>query len=469
MSKSRGRPSRKKPSGTILKPKNARELAFVVLDEHKRTELFVSQILEKRFSSIPLPTVERRFANELIYGLVRRQATLNAILALHVSRPRQQVEGALWTLLQMGVYQLVSMSSVPAHAAVHETVELARRLDKPRWSGFLNGVLRSVSGMLSEQPVEGPAIDAIPLTDGRYQHYGRPLFPDPKEDPAEYFARAFSFPSWLARRWEQQFEWERLLRLGFWFNTPSTATLRVNALKTDCETVIQKLEAAEITATLGKSPPAVRLHGGGRIERLPGFEEGWFSVQDETAMLASRLLSPQPGESILDMCAGSGTKTCHLAEIMNNQGSVTATDVLADRLDRLQQSCVRLGIDIVETQVVSADGSDLPAGPFDAILVDAPCSNSGVLGKRPEARWRLTPGNLAELTELQVRLLQLAADRLTPTGRLVYSTCSIEPEENRGVVESFLQTHTNWKLAEECIHHPGEPADGGFMALMVRR
>jgi 16S rRNA (cytosine967-C5)-methyltransferase len=180
------------------------------------------------------------------------------------------------------------------------------------------------------------------------------------------------------------------------------------------------------------------------------------------------LLSPRAGETILDLCAAPGAKTTHLAERMGNEGTVIATDIRAERLRRVEDNCRRLGISIVRPTLVSGSGEDLPIGPFDAVLVDVPCSNTGVLGKRPEARWRIDASEIAELSHQQRALLVMACLRLKPGGRVVYSTCSIEPEENEAIVRNVLETHPEMTLIDERHHSPGRPADGGYQALLQR-
>ena len=167
------------------------------------------------------------------------------------------------------------------------------------------------------------------------------------------------------------------------------------------------------------------------------------------------------------MCAAPGTKTMHLAELMQNTGTLIATDVNEQRLLLVNESSTRLGVDIVQTQPIAADGHDLPAGPFDAILLDVPCSNTGVLGKRVDARWRITADDLVELPQIQRRLLEAAYGRLAPRGRILYSTCSIEVEENRSLIDAFLAAHPDLTKADEAEFVPGRPADGGYQALLV--
>jgi 16S rRNA (cytosine967-C5)-methyltransferase len=242
--------------------------------------------------------------------------------------------------------------------------------------------------------------------------------------------------------------------------------LRANRLRTTRDELLRVLEAAGVKARAGTQPDAVWLEETTFVQKLPGFAEGWFAVQDESAISAGALLDPQPGERVLDLCAAPGGKTTHLAAVMHNEGRVLATDVDAERLRRVDESCRRMGVTIVETRVLPRNAVDLPGQTFDRILLDVPCSNTGVLGKRPEVRWRLDSDDIVELSGIQSRLLRSACEHLDPGGRLVYSTCSIEPEENRAVIDGVLQEHPELALVREVHHVPGQPADGGYQALL---
>lgn len=451
-----------------VKPRTARELAFAVLEDHRETGEFVSALLDERLRSGEFPSADRRLATEIATGVVRRRLTLQRHIEACTSRPRQRIEQGLWTLLEIGAYQLLCLDSVPPHAGVSETINVAKRFGPPRWTGFLNASLRALAREPTDEETGSPAADSVPLTRGRYRRLVRPLFPDPVKSSAEYFSIAFSFPRWLAERWLPRFEADELFRLGFWFNEPHPPTLRVNRLKADRDDVLVSLAGCAIAATAGETPDSIHLERSAAVTDLPGFAEGQFTVQDESAMRAAELLDPQPGETVLDLCAAPGTKTTHLAERMQDSGRIVATDVNAGRLQRVAENVVRLGVTIVEPQLVSHDLHDAPAGPFDAALVDVPCSNTGVLGKRPEARWRIAPDDLRELPRLQTRLLHAACDRLRPGGRVVYSTCSIEPEENEGVVEELLEGRDDLRLERQVAMLPGRPSDGGFLALLTR-
>jgi 16S rRNA (cytosine967-C5)-methyltransferase len=468
--------NRMQPGGRRLKrerstrfPASARSVAFAVMSEYKNSGRFVVRLLDARLARTPdFPPEERRLAVELINGVVRRRSTLDAIITPHVARPRHRIEGELWTLLQLGAYQLVFLSNVPAYAAVNETVALAKEIGRRGWDGFVNGVLRAVQSLLTDEFANAPAAAALPIDRGRYRRLSREVFRAPTADPVGYVSEAFSFPRWLIERWHKRYDLQELCHLGFWFDEPAPLSLRVNLLKSNRDDVLKMVGAQGAHFEAGSLPEAIRVGDTLRVDVLPGFANGLFSVQDESAMQAVDLLSPRAGETILDLCAAPGAKTTHLVERMGNTGTVIATDIRADRLRRLEDNCRRLGISIVHPTLVSASGEDLPAGPFDAVLVDVPCSNTGVLGKRPEARWRIDANEIAELSRQQRALLVAACLRVKPGGRVVYSTCSIEPEENDVIVRNVLETNAEMTLIDGRHHFPGRPADGGYQALLRR-
>ena len=537
VSKRRHASSKQRGERPAPKATTARQLAFSIIDEHKQTGTFVGQLLEERLEGerrdflkrpplagrvartasqsqgqskgrpdksgkkqrINLSQLDRRLVTQLVYGVVRRQATLDAILNEFVTRGRAQTEPALWTLLQLGVYQLVLTTGIPQHAAVAETVQLAHWLKESRWSGFLNGILRSIGRDVTDEFLEAPASDAVPVecltsklqaddgaessseesvssrhTQVRYRRFQKQVLPDPKAEPQQFLARAFGLPLWLIDRWSQRFSTEELFHLAEWFERRQPLSLRVNRRhRTRDELLARFAEAlgpeSENDFGAGQTPDSIFYDGPLRVVDLPGFSDGDFTVQDETAMSASLLLNPMPGETVLDLCAAPGTKTTHLAELMNNDGHIVATDVDGRRLRRVEENARRLQLDIIEPLRIQPDLSEFPTGPFDAILIDAPCSNTGVIGKRPEVRSRIGTPDIEELSGLQLKLLTKAAKHLSPTGRIVYSTCSIEPEENTDVVTAFLAEHSDFQLEEVREFTPGQPSDGGYQALLVRK
>jgi len=447
---------------------SARDLAFAVLKDWKPKGTFAGDRLEAVLRKRDVSPQDRRLATELVFGVIRRQATLDALIAPHVSRPRRDVEPALWMLVRLGAYQLTFLAGMADHAAVNETVELAKRSNK-RWGGFVNAVLRKVAGSLTDEVLSTPTADGIPLADGRFRLARTKLFADPDENPAAYFADAYSFPTWLAKRWAARFDADELFALGRHFNATPRVTVRVNRRNASVEQMVAEFKAAGIKGKAGAHPDSIRLKDSLRVEELPGFADGRITIQDETAMSAATLLAPQPGERGLDLCAAPGTKTTHIAELMNDTGEIVASDLSQERLVRVRENVERLGLKSVTVVPIGDDGSGLPDGEFDRVLVDVPCSNTGVLGKRPEARWRITPADLNDLPAKQARLLMLALDRVRSGGRVVYSTCSIEPEENEQVVQSVLGARDDVAVLESHLHLPGQPGDGGFQVVVERR
>lgn len=443
----------------------ARQIAADVLNRSRSHEAFAAELIDSAVSAAPVTPQDRRFLTQLVNGVIRRRGTLDALLKPFVRIPFHAVESRVWDVLHLGAFQLAFLTHVPKHAAVNETVELANHVGSPKAKGFINGVMRRIAELVTDDFTDRPGADAVPLDDGRYRKLTRPVLPDPIAQPNAYFAAAFSFPKWLADRWLARFGPDECRRLGFWFNAPPPLWIRVNKLHNDRETYRLRLAAGLIDAEPGEHPQSLRFPEHHPIRSLPGYDDGDFAVQDHSSMLVASALAPQPGMRVLDLCSAPGGKTTHVAELMDNRGVVTACDTDPRRLETVTSLCQRLKIKGVKT-VVLGERDDPPAGIFDAALVDVPCSNTGVLGRRPEVRWRLKPTEFEYLIRLQTRLLIQAAERVKSGGVIVYSTCSIEPDENEGVVKAVLRGMRSLKLEAE--HHavPGKPSDGGYWARL---
>ena len=464
-------PSDSDDDGTIVVPQpflNGRLLAFAVLQEFDRSDRFVQDIFTDFEQRHRLSSSDRSLAVDVASGVVRRARTLDVLLESRLTRPRHKVEPDLWRILRVGAYQLL-FARTPDHAAVDSTVELCRQLDRDRWTGFVNGILRSIGRLLSDAPCEAPSPKSLPLKHGQWRSLNEAVLPDPVTKKADYFAAAFSLPLFLASRWSARMSDPDLITACFQSIDPPTTSLRVNRLRTTAGEVLTALHAAGCRAVHGHSEHSVQLQQSHRLESLPGYVEGFWSVQDEAAMSASVLLCPKPGEMILDLCAAPGGKATHLAELSDDRATITACDVATARLQRIIENAARLQLTSIRPQLVRKDGSNLPEGPYDAVLVDVPCSNTGVLNRRPEARWRCDENSIRELVVLQTRLLLQACERVRPGGRLVYSTCSLEPEENRGVVDAVLSARRDFQLDRDILHFPGRPADGAYQAMLVRK
>ncbi len=440
----------------------ARQVAADVLNLARTQKRYASELVDEHAAR--LSPQDRRLCVQLVMGVVRRRATLDALLKPFIRTPAHTVQDRVWDVLHLGTFQMALLSHIPKHAAVHESVDLATYVGSPQAKGFVNGVLRRVSELVTDEFVDYPHTDTLPF-ENNYRKLAKPVLPDPERDEAAYLAAAFSWPRWLAARWLPRYEWQKCLRLGFWFNQPPPLWLRVNKLKADREAYRLQLSAATIAAEPGDHPQSLKLLDHVPVRDLPGYADGDFAVQDVSAMAVATALNPSPGMRVLDLCAAPGGKTTHLAELMHNRGTIVACDVEQKRLDTVTALCQRLGVTIVESKLLG-ENADPPAGPFHAALLDVPCSNTGVLGRRPEVRWRIKPTEFEHLIRLQTRLLLQAVEQVRPGGVIVYSTCSIEPDENTGVVNAVRRAMPGLTLEADHAAVPGSPGDGGYWAKL---
>lgn len=465
----RGNRRRGKPAGTQWSPSTSRGIVFRVLQTARRTGQFLTDLVDREFEILTdsrSSRLHRGLIVEMTAGVTRRKRMLDHVLESAGGRNPAELEPDLRTLMRMGTYELLFLDGAAPHAAVNETVELARAMGRNRWTGILNGVLRSVTRLGVPTEAIGPSTRAYPGR-GVYRKLEKDLFPDPQREPERYFAMAFSFPDSLSANWHQRWEVETVRQLGMNLNEVCGMHLRVNILKASRDQIIERFSTAEISVLDSSTSQAICLEAG-HPSQLPGFSEGLFTIQNESAMQAALRLCPRPGSRVLDLCAAPGTKATHLAELMDNRGEILATDISRKKLERLAENCRRLGIGIVATQTVSASEPVLPRQDYEYILVDAPCSNTGVLGKRPEARWRYSDGHLKELQQIQTRLLETALRHGSPGARILYSTCSIETCENEEVIQSFLTANPGISLLEQELILPDGNRDGAFLALLQK-
>jgi 16S rRNA (cytosine967-C5)-methyltransferase len=449
------------------RPHSARDVALDALLDRAQN---VSARLDRLLAQGGLAHGDARLARELAMGVVRRQLTLQAVLNAFLARPGQHMPGPVEQIILLGLYQVIFLDRVPDFAAVNEAVEQASRHGHRRQSGLVNGLLRNVVRALSP-PLEGPGLagrSVIPLEPGRHRTMDRPIFDDPAQRPIEHYSRAFSIPLALAGRWREAHGAALAEELAYHANARPPLILRVNTAKTTVEEAIASLAAEGAEALPHANGLSVVLTQAPDLTALGVFREGLVQVQDPTATGVGAAAGAKAGMRVLDFCAAPGTKTTHLAELMGNAGHITAVDVSEQKLALVRSNCQRLGISIVETVLAERIGS-LETASYDLALVDAPCSNTGVLSRRAEARWRFDAGNLDALRRDQIALVRAAAAFVRPGGRVVYSTCSIEPEEC-GQVASAAGRSKRLDLADQELALPGgadrpeQWHDGGFRA-----
>jgi 16S rRNA (cytosine967-C5)-methyltransferase len=432
---------------------------------------FARELLDERFSRAPMKLADRRLAADLVYGVLRRLATLDAVLAAYSARPLDELDPAVRQVLRLGVYQMLFLERVPQHAIVDESVRLARATGKSRATGFVNAVLRSIGRDLRFVAAPDPARpqQSFELRPGRSCLLGKKVLP-PAAESAAHLAAALSFPVGLMRRWLARYGTSRACEFCRLANEPPPLFIRPNAPRTSPEQLIEKLRAEQVEAKPSATGRTLLLPPRTQPARLRAFREGLFQVQDDSSAAVAPFLGPQPGEIVADLCAAPGGKACHMAELMQDRGMIAAVDDSPQRLKRLIENAQRLDLRIIAT--VESEGANFARqhpGKFDRALLDAPCSNTGVLRRRVEARWRFSGAALAELTALQRALLDAALHCLRPGGTLVYSTCSLEPEENARLVAAALRSAPGFRLeAQEEFLPAHDGGDGLFMARIRR-
>lgn len=404
---------------------NPRQIAFLALQwVHRGT--FADIALDKVLKQWQGDERDRRLATELVYGSIRRQRTLDTLITQFAKKTSDQQPTDLRLILYLGLYQLRYLSHIPVSAAVNTTVELAKQNGFSGLTGFVNGLMR--------------------------QYVRQAAVGDPLHLPTEPIARLaiqHSYPDWIVQVWRDQWGDEDTEKLCKWFNQTPHIDLRINPLKTNREQVEAAMQAQGFSVNrLPLLPQALRLTNNnvGPIWKLPGFEEGWWVVQDSSSQLVSHVLDPQPGEVVIDACAAPGGKTTHIAELMGDRGTIWACDRYPSRLKKLQQNAERLQLSSIHVCAEDSRSINQFTAQADRVLVDAPCSGLGTLHRHADARWRQSPTTVQDLTQLQQDLIEHTATWVKPGGILVYSTCTLHPLENEAIAQVFCDRHPNWQI-----------------------
>ena len=453
--------------------KDPRDIAVWALADRQG---YVTKRLHGLLAANDLSPQDKSLARELALGTCRRRATVRAVLHAYMQDPSRPLPGALKEILDIAGYQLLFLDRVPDHAVVNEAVKQTIRHRHRRKSGLVNGVLRTITRELSEV-LDGPppaAADVIPVRPGAFRRSERKVFPDPGSDAVGYLAAAYSLPPALARRWLSNFgSLSAAGEVAMHANVRAPLILRVNRLRGTVDDALRALADESVEAVAHKNGQSVVVLDRGAPSGLKAFRDGLLQVQDASATAVVEAADAKPGMRVLDFCAAPGTKTTHLAEKMDNRGGIMAVDVSGEKLVRVRENCERMGVSTVTTCLAEQAGGLKPES-FDLVLADVPCSNTGVLARRAEARWRFSEEALARIVKDQRTILGLAATFVAPGGRLVYSTCSVEPEECSQTVEAFLAQNSGFELVRDKLSMPGgatDPAtwhDGGYYALLGR-
>jgi 16S rRNA (cytosine967-C5)-methyltransferase len=369
---------------------------------------------------------DRSLAGEIATGTLRWQGAFDPVIAAFTRRPVEKLDGEILDILRLSAFQLLHLDRIPASAVVNDAVDLARKAGKKSAAGLVNAILRRISRERNHLPL-------------------------PQRPSLEYLATTLSHPEWLVSRWVQRYGFEATEAWAIFDNSPAALTLRVNTLRTSRESVATMLAAhdVEVTATRFAADGLTVTRGNPLLTPLAA--TGLFLIQDEASQLVASLAAPKPGDRVLDACASPGGKTTAMAAAMGNRGLIIATDLRGKRVGLLRRTIETMGATCAHA--VRADVSAaLPfVSEFDCVLLDAPCSGLGTLRRDPDIRWRRTEESLAPLAAAQVQMLTQTAKVVASGGRLIYATCSSEPDENEDVVERFLSTHPSFSRAPELI------------------
>ncbi len=398
--------------------KNVREVATDLLLKIDRSQAYSNLLLNQAIKKNELSSKDSGLLTEIVYGTVQRKNTLDFYLKSFIKKPLTKLDDWVVVLLRLSVYQMVYLDRVPDHAIINEAVAIAKKKGHKGTSGFVNGVLRNV------------------------QRKGVPPLASIKEKELQ-LAIECSHPEWLIERWIDQLGEQNTMDMCTINNLPPMVTARVNRLKSTVQEVIDQLENESVVGKPSEITPDGIKVTSGNLPKTDVYKSGLLTIQDESSMLVGYAVDPQKGERVLDACAAPGGKTTHLAERMDNEGEITAIDLHEHKVQLIDEQLERLGLNNVQTIAMDTRKAAnlFQAESFDKVLLDAPCTGFGVIRRKPDIKWSKRPEDIERIQQVQYELLESVARVLKPGGLLVYSTCTIEADENRHQIERFLQDH----------------------------
>jgi 16S rRNA (cytosine967-C5)-methyltransferase len=460
--------------------KSARTVAAEVLAQFEPRRNYAGPILDKLLPQ----TDEKQRATDLVFGTIRNRLAIDTVIARFSGRPVKRICTPLLNIIRLGTYELVYCPETPEYSIVNEAVEAVKAIGGPKQAGFANAVLRQIARHISNRHAQlstAQPASTIPQTPLTGCEFDTELLPDTKDSSPDYLSVAFSLPEWLIADWLDRFGLDRARQICLASNRRPSLYLRPNALRTTAQELAAHLGRADINYEIVPEADMIRIKSPQDVTQLPGFAQGLFTVQDITASQVAKLCwahlradGGQTPPAILDMCAAPGTKTTQLAELAGDSATIVATDIDAERLKKVEENTVRLGIkgvSIVEYEKLFENSQfETVYSKFGAVLLDVPCSNTGVLARRPEMRFRISRKMIRKLIQMQDDLLEKAADMLKPGGKICYSTCSIQSIENDERVRAFLAKNPGFRLELERLFLPSAEHfdhDGGYVAIMA--
>ncbi|MGF7057282.1 16S rRNA (cytosine(967)-C(5))-methyltransferase RsmB [Brassicibacter mesophilus] len=443
--------------------KNSREIALKVLNEINEHGAY-SNISLNRNIGYEISSLDDSLIRELVYGVLENKLFIDWIILKFSKIKFKKISPYIRDIIRLGIYQIMFMDRIPDSAAVNESVKLAKKYGHKGSLGYVNGLLRNVTRNK----------DTIEL-------------PDKENNPNEYLSIKYSHPKWMIDEWVNEYGFDFTEALCIANNKKPSLNIRVNTLKNSIEELMKSLrEKGFIVHRTVFANDGLVIDNPARITDTEEFKNGYFQIQDESSMLVAQIMDPKEGSFVIDVCSAPGGKTTHIAQMMKNKGKIIARDVYDHKLNLIKENCERLDINIIETQLYNALRVDNKLiEKADYCLVDAPCSGLGLLRRKPDIRWNKDLDNLNEITELQYKILENSSKYVRKEGILVYSTCTINRDENINLVRKFINNNPEFKLInfkglvndlDEIVDNVGyielfpntHGTDGFFIAKMIK-
>ncbi len=437
-----------------------RGLAVKIINRVDRTDAYLDKLLDIEIKLSELSGKDKALLFEIVHGVIRWLGRIDWILNGFYKGQFSKCIPNVKNSMRVALYQILFLDRVPDHAAVNESVEFVKKLQGEKSANLTNAVLRNI--IRNRKGIR---------------------YPNREEDVVGYFAAYYSHPTWMVKRWVNRFGEEETEKLLIANNQKPSHTLRINTLKTNVDELKKLLKSVDLSFYDGKYlKEYLQLSAITNITNWEYFQKGYFSIQDESTGFSCKALNPQPGMKILDLCAAPGGKTSFLANMMNNEGEIVALDKFESRLELFKRNIKRLGVTNVRPTV--KDALEFNEDNFDGILADVPCSGLGTLTKKPDIKWKKDFGDIRKLNKIQFELLEKAGSLIKVNGTVIYSTCTIEPEENINIVNKFLEKYNNFELVSlkdqfesnlldenGCVQTlPSKhKVDGAFVAKLIRK
>ncbi|WP_010252404.1 16S rRNA (cytosine(967)-C(5))-methyltransferase RsmB [Acetivibrio cellulolyticus] len=429
-----------------------RETALKILYDINKSGAYSNIALNKYLEDKALSGLDKAFITELVYGTLKWRLSIDYIIDQFSSVKINKLSPWILNILRLGVYQIVYMSKIPESAACNESVNLAKRYGHSASSRYVNAMLRNVA-----------------------RSKNKIVYPDRNKDLISYLSIKYSHPDWMVKKWLDRFGesfTEELLKSN---NETAPLTVRVNSLKTTREELENTLKKEGFETESAKYiENALTINNPSSLTKMEAFVKGFFQVQDESSMMVGRIFDPKPGEFIVDVCSAPGGKTTHIAELMGNRGQIIARDIHEHKIRLINEASSRLGIDIIKAEIFDASEQDASlTDKADRVLVDAPCTGLGIIRRKPDIKWARNSNDLNEIVKLQEKILNASSKYVKPGGVLVYSTCTIEPQENEEMVKKFLKDNKEYTMEDISKQLPDglvkDTTKDGYIQLYTNR